>query len=850
MPKGTPYKLEVAPTIPPRLARLAELADNLWYSWDRATRSLFARLHPALWDLVGHSPKALLRRVDEARLERAAADPAFLALYNRVLSAYDSYHGELAQRGARDGLAADDLIAYFCAEFGFHESLPIYSGGLGILAGDHCKAASDLRLPFAGVGLLYRQGYFHQSIDRDGNQQATDVDSDFDMLPVAAARGPDGAELQVAVELPGRKVALKVWQARIGHVRLVLLDTDVPPNSERDRAIAHRLYGGDRHTRIEQEIVLGIGGVRALAALNIAPTVWHINEGHAAFLVLERIRGAMRQGLDLRSALEAVAVNTVFTTHTAVPAGHDQFADSMIGEYFEPWCRELGIPVADLCALGRTDGSGEFNMTALAVRGSRHQNGVSRIHGEVSSKILAGFWPQIDAGENPVDQVVNGVHVPTYLAPEWADLFERFLDLDWVSRTGDPECWRRLDAIPDQLFWSMHQLLKSRMLHLVRYRIRAQHARNQASEAHLDRLLRFADPADPNVLTIGFGRRFATYKRALLLFEDLDWLREILADAQRPVLFLYAGKAHPADQPGQDLIRQLSQLSRGAEFEGKVLLVEGYDLRLARRLVSGVDVWLNNPIYPLEASGTSGMKAGLNGVLNLSVLDGWWGEGYTGDNGWAIKPASQLTDQHGRNREEARTLYEILQDQVIPAYYNRGSMGYSPQWIRMAKRSIATILPRFNAARMVNDYLDKFYLPAARQRPLYLDDSFAGAKRIAAWKARVREAWPGVAIRRLRSSGERIRFGESLVIEAGVRLNGLEAADVAVELVLELTEGEIRATGPHHRFRADGAPAEGEQRYVLELKPELCGLLDYRIRAYPAHELLTHPLELGLMVWA
>jgi starch phosphorylase len=851
MQKGTSYNLEVNPNIPPRLGRLSELADDLWYSWDRATRSLFARLHPALWESVGHSPKALLSRVDEKHLLRAASDQAFLALYNRVLSAYDSYRGEPAHLGVRDQLASNDLIAYFCAEFGFHESLPIYSGGLGILAGDHCKAASDLRLPFIGVGLLYRQGYFHQTVDPEGVQHATYFDSDFDSLPVTPVRLADGAELHITVEMPRRKVEVKVWEVRIGHVRLYLLDTDVPPNNEHDRAIAHRLYGGDRKTRIEQEIVLGIGGVRVLSALGIAPTVWHINEGHAAFLLLERIRGVMRQGLDFDSALEAVAVNTVFTTHTAVPAGHDHFAEAMMNEYFESWCTELGITEAALCALGRTAGSGDFNMTALAVRGSRHQNGVSRTHGEVSSRILGELWPQVSAEDNPVDYVVNGVHVPSILSPEWADIFERFLGFDWSSRTDDAACWKRLEEIPDHMFWSMHQFLKSQMLHLVRYRISTQHARNQGSQAHLDRLLRYADPADPNVLTVGFGRRFATYKRATLLFNNLGWLREIVSDAKRPVLFIFSGKAHPADQPGQELIRAVTQVARSPEFESKVLFVEGYDLRLARRLVSGVDVWLNNPIYPLEASGTSGMKAGMNGALNLSVLDGWWDQGYTGDNGWAIKPSSQFIDQDARNREEAQTLYEILQDQVIPAYYDRGAMGFSPHWIRMAKRSIATILPRFSAARMVNEYLIKFYLPAARQGRRYAEDAFGGAKRVAAWKGRVRQAWPGVSIRRLDVSIEHIRFGESLVIEVGVRLNGLDPADVAVELLLERPEGESgRRALLHHLFAARGTPADGEQHYTLELRPELCGMLGYRIRAYPTHPLLTHPFELGLMVWA
>jgi starch phosphorylase len=851
MQPGTAFSLEVNPRIPPRLSRLEELANDLWYSWDiMPTRALFSRLDPLLWNAVGHSPRALLKRIDERRLIEAAEDTVFFDNYNRVLSAYDSYRGGPARRDAAGlALAQSDLVAYFCFEFGFHESLPIYSGGLGILAGDHCKAASDLRLPFVGVGLLYRQGYFFQTIDSRGNQHAEYVDSEFDDLPLLRVQRDNGTVLKIAVELPGRQVVARVWKVRAGCVDLYLLDTDIEENSAHDRNIAHQLYGGDRSTRIEQEIVLGVGGARALAALGLKPTVWHINEGHAAFLILERLRNLMQQGLDFASALEAVAVNTVFTTHTAVPAGHDYFSTQMLLNYFQDWCRELGIPGEQLLALGMGSGASEFNMTALAVRGSRFHNGVSKIHGDVSAQMLRNLWPQIPPRENPITSITNGVHVPTFLSPEWVDVFDRFLGYGWSQRLDDQSCWDQISEVPDHVFWSTRQHLKSQLLHLVHYRLREQHERNQESEAHLDRLLRLADPANPNVLTIGFGRRFATYKRATLLFEDLEWLRQIVSDAQRPVLFLFAGKAHPADVPGQDLIRRVMQVAQLPEFSGTIILIEGYDLRLARRMVSGVDVWLNNPVYPLEASGTSGMKAGINGVVNLSVLDGWWGEGYDGSNGWAIKPASPGLDDASRNRDEARTLYEILQDQVIPLYYNRSSAGYSPEWVKLAKRSIASLMPRFNSSRMVGEYVAKSYLPAARQGRRYAENQFEAARSVAAWKARARAAWPGVTIRRLNTPKKRIHFGDAVYIETAVKLNGLGPEDVVVELLVSRDGASGKVEPVQHQFVSQGVDATGEHRFSLNLVPELCGKMEYRVRMYPRHELLTHPFELGLMIW-
>ncbi len=850
MKPGTAYTIEVNPRIPERLSRLKELAENLWYGWDHGSRTLFARLHPGLWGAVGNSPKAFLKRVDEERLTEAAGDHIFLGNYNRVLSAFDTYMSEPLHRDVALPFEKGDLIAYFCAEFGFHESFPIYSGGLGILAGDHCKAASDLRLPFVAVGLLYRQGYFSQRIDNDGHQIATYADSDFDDLPIRPAMDKDGAEVHFEIDFPGRKVVVKVWEAMIGHVRMLLLDTDLPDNNQDDRYITHQLYGGDKQMRIQQEIVLGVGGVRALAALGVQPTAYHINEGHAAFLVLERIRQKVKHsGLSFHASLEAVAASTIFTTHTPVPAGHDHFPENMVWEYFGRCCEDLGMKREHFLKLGGTGEGQDFNMTKLALNGSRHHNGVSRIHGGVSSEILADMWPQVAPHESPMDYITNGVHVTTFLAHEWQDLFDNKLGYEWRRRLSDIDFWRKLENIPDHHFWSVHQALKAQMLHTVRHRITEQHLRNHGSEAHLERMLKFANPLDPNVLVIGFARRFATYKRATLLFENMDWLRQIINDADRPVLFIFAGKAHPADKPGQELIKRIHEISRWPEFEGKLLMVEGYDLSLARRLVAGCDVWLNNPIYPLEASGTSGMKAAMNGCLNLSVTDGWWDEGYDGANGWAIKPAPTYYDDARRNREDSQTLYELLQDQVIPMYYRRAELGFSPEWVRMAKRSIATLLPEFNSIRMVRQYVDKFYGPASRQWARYSANNFAAARSLSDWKERVRLAWGGVSLRRLDEPVRRITYSASVSMRVAVKMDGLSPDDVRVELLV----GRASRQGQDKELKAlpfASAGVEGNEiLFDLEMTPENCGRLIYRIRVYPHNELLTHPFEMGLMIW-
>jgi len=702
-------------------------------------------------------------------------------------------------------------------------------------------------LPFVAVGLLYRQGYFQQAIDGEGWQHAAYADNDFSDLPISEVL-KDGKPLEVSVEFGEHDVHVKVWRAQVGRVTLYLLDTDLESNKPEDRATAHRLYGGDRNTRIQQEIVLGMGGARALAALGIEPTAWHINEGHAAFLILERVRMLVKKGMDFPAALEAVAANTVFTTHTAVAAGHDHFAPEKVDRYFHRYYQDLPIDRNEFMALGRTPKSQDFNMTALAARGSRFINGVSRIHGDVSALILADLWPEVPEHENPVQYVTNGVHVPSFLAPEWADTFDRFIGSGWNRRIDDPAVLEPIMDMPDHLFWSIRQHLKARMLTLVGQRVRAQSARNQGSEAHMDRVLRLADPANPNVLTIGFARRFATYKRATLLFDDLEWLKEIVKGAGKPVVFIFAGKAHPADEPGKEMIRRVYEVMSMPEFEGHVLFVEGYDLRLARRLVSGVDVWLNNPIFPLEASGTSGMKAGFNGVINLSVLDGWWGEGYRGDNGWAIKPASESLAESRRNGEESRSLYEILQDRVVPLYYDRGPLGFSADWVTMAKRSMITLLPRYNSQRMVGEYLARFYKAASRRGQELAAGNHQAARDLAAWKRKVRGAWSHVQVRALGRPQRISSYGDKIRFEAAVKLDRLAPEDVEVELLMG---SPLMAKLPNAAYILKPAGREGdEQKYALELAPELCGKLEYRIRAYPRHASLAHPFEMGLMKWA
>jgi len=847
---GTEFTLEVQPRIPPVLARLEELANDLFYSWERQVRGLFYRLDPDLWERCGHSPRVFLRRIAQEILDEAIEDRMFMEDYRQVLAAYDAYREE----GMRSAVApylepGRDLIAYFCAEFGFSESFPIYSGGLGILAGDHCKAASDLAIPFVAVGLLYRQGYFTQTIDNHGNQIAHYAPTHFDDIPVSPARDADGKPIMVSVAFPGRTVHARVWQARAGHITLYLLDTDVGENSNEDRRITYQLYGGDNHTRIQQELILGIGGVRALRALGLRPNIWHINEGHSAFQVLERCRERIQDGLDFDAALELTACKTIFTTHTPVAAGHDIFDEGLIGEYFGDFCKELGIGLDDFKRLGSAPGNvGGFNMTALALRGSRFHNGVSRIHGSVASRMEGYVWPEIPHEENPIGYVTNGVHAQTFLAREWTNLFDmRFRE--WRNELLNEEYWNCIDDIPDHRYWSLHQSLKSELLEDVHRRMLQQHRRNGCSEALIARLTRIVAQTDADILVMGFARRFATYKRATLLFSDPERLARLLNDPERPMLLIFAGKAHPNDMPGQHLLQVIHEYSMQPEFIGKIILLEGYDLALARKMVTGVDVWLNTPEYPMEASGTSGQKAGMNGVINLSVLDGWWGEGYNGDNGWAIAPHGPQFDAAYRNHEEANDLLDILEREVCPLYYSRDGHGYSEGWVRLSKNSMKSVLPRFNSQRMVMDYIRNLYHPAREQGKRLSVDGGTPARVLANWKKKVHQHWPRVRAQRVDTPVERVCHGDTITIQVDVELGELKADDVKVECLF----GEHEVNGNFEvfaRYELEAGEAEGDAiRFQLTITLQHPGLQSYKLRIYPYHPLLSHPLETGYMLW-
>jgi starch phosphorylase len=849
---GTRFTLEVQPRIPDSLKRLEQLANDLFYSWDRQVRRLFTRLDKDLWGTSGHNPKTFLRRISQQRLEEAAEDRVFMEDFQRVLSAYDTYLEQGTHPDVQEYLDPDeDLIAYFCAEFGFHESLPIYSGGLGILAGDHCKAASDLGIPFVAIGILYRQGYFTQTIDEHGNQVAHYTPTDFQQLPLQQVTEDSGKPLVVDVDIQGRKVFLHVWKARAGHITLYLLDSDLEENQDHDRVITHQLYGGDKSTRIQQEIVLGIGGVRTLRALGISPTVWHINEGHSAFQILERCRECVTKGHDFATALEVVAAGTVFTTHTPVAAGHDIFDHDLISGYFRDYIKELGIDMQRFLELGSTPGNpGSFNQTALALRGSRFHNGVSRIHGGVASKMEGYIWPQVPHEENPIKYVTNGVHLPTFLAREWSNLYDMRFGRAWRDELLNAEYWERIDEVPDHSYWSLRQSLKAELTDNVLQRALLQYRRNGCSEALMERLTRNLVRDESDILTIGFARRFATYKRATLLFSDPERLKRMLNDPDRPVLIIFAGKAHPHDVPGQELIRTIHQYTFDPDFIGKIIMIEGYDLALARKLVTGVDVWLNTPEYPLEASGTSGQKASMNGVINLSVLDGWWAEGYQGDNGWAIAPHEPHFEIGYRNHEESSELLDLLEHEVIPLYYDKNSQGYSEGWVKISKASMKSAIPNFNAQRMVRDYIRNHYSPASRQSRAFAADDYREARELAAWKDKIRRHWHEVSLQRIDDSSDAILAGENLTIRVAARLGGLAQDDVIMECIVgtENAHGEFTVCETV-RFAAAGKNAGGESIFELDLEPPLSGLQFYKLRMYPSNPGLSHPFETGRIIW-
>jgi starch phosphorylase len=845
-------QVEVRPVLAPDIARLGELAYNLWWSWNPTATSLYQSIDPQLWETANHNPVRLLHGASQRDLDRAANDAAFLAAYNEVMAAFDAYMNAPAEAtwfGRTYPEAGAQLIAYFSAEFGLHESLPIYSGGLGILAGDHCKTASDLGLPFVGVGFLYPQGYFQQHVDAGGRQEATYEKLDFSVVPATPALDPDGKQVLVSVDLPGRRVYAKVWRIQVGRIPVYLMDTDVDQNAAGDRELSARLYGGDQQIRISQEVVLGIGGVRAVRALGLRPTVWHLNEGHAAFLQLERIRELVQEEhLSTSAAMWAAKADAVFTTHTPVSAGNDAFPFELLDQFFGDYWNQLEMDRQSFLNLGSFDlpwGS-RFSMTVLALRTTGKANGVSRLHGEVSRRIWQGVWPEVPEPEVPIGHVTNGVHTETWLHPGLTRLLDKHLDAGWRDRIDDPETWRAVARIPDAALWQQHNEAKEEMLALVRERRVRQLVRQGASAAEVSAAECLLDP---RALTIGFARRFATYKRATLIFRDQERLKRILNDPNQPVQIIFSGKAHPADDPGKAFIQTISELSRQPGFAGRIVFVEDYDANLARHLVSGADIWLNNPRRPMEASGTSGQKAGLNGIPNFSVLDGWWREGYDGQNGWTIGVDADGSSEPAQDEVDALSLYATLENCIIPLYYRRDQAGLPSGWLAMMRSSTASIGPGFSTHRMLKEYVGGYYMPSSALGVRLSAKGYAEANALARWEARVRSGWSPSALTASGPQAGQIRVGEAVTVRAVLRSKSLPPGDLAVELVYGQAAGDnLRSAGSAPMTLAGGM--DGEYRYEVAFGFPESGAIAYGVRVRPDHAYIPNPFALFLVKWA
>lgn len=839
-------RITVLPRVPEPLAGLERLAHNLAWTWDPEVRELYRDIDRDLWERVGHNPLALLRDVDQRRLDARAHDAAYLERLAEGVARLDAHLADPGWYGREVGNG--DRYAYFCAEYGWHESTALYSGGLGILAGDHTKAASELGVPLVAVGLWYPEGYFHQRVAADGRQEAVYERSSPEEQPLELVVGDDGTPVRVRLRVFGRDVVVGAWRAWVGRVPVHLLDVDLTDNHPDDRGLLARLYGGDQRTRIAQEMILGIGGVRMLRALDIAPTSWHMNEGHSAFMALERCRELVADGVPFEAARELVAASTVFTVHTPVAAGNDAFPFDLVTQAFAGDWNALGLRQHDFLELGRADhGWGPvFSMPALALRFTTGRNGVAQLHGDTSRRMWSDLWPEVPIEEVPIGHVTNGVHAATWVAAQVRDLVAKNLPADWRGRIDDVDMWDGVAGLDPAELWAVRQDIKDQSVRFLRRRVARQLSRQEASPTAM------ADVGglfDAGVLTIGFARRFATYKRATLVLRDLERLHGILSDPERPVQLVFAGKAHPADHPGQELVRQIHTLSTDPRFHGRIVFLEDYDMAVGRALTRGVDVWLNNPRRPLEASGTSGQKAAMNGVLNLSILDGWWPEGFDGLNGWAIGADRHFDDEARGDEADADRLYDLLEREVVPLYYERDERGVPVAWMRRAARAIATVTPRFNAQRMVKDYVRQYYAPASRRGRAFAADDGALAADLAAWRKRVSEHWSTVHFQGHPLAGGVRRVGDHLEVEAVFNPRGLRGTAIAVELVYGLERDGLE-TGLHVvPMERVETFADGGERYLARFAPEVSGKLVYGVRAYPTHPGLANPFDALAVRW-
>jgi len=844
--------LDVKPRIPEALQSLRDLSENLWFVWNYEAASLFSRINPDLWEETRGNPVAFLGRLTRSELSGLTLDDGFMAHLERVKQDFDRYMSEKPDPAIFGNRGEPFLVAYFTAECGVADCLPIYSGGLGILAGDHLKSASDLNLPLIGISLAYQKGYFRQYLIQDGWQMESYPINQFAAMPMSLVRDEEGKPIKIAIALKGEEIKVQAWRVHIGRTPLFLLDTSVPENTEWARNITSQLYGGDREMRILQEILLGIGGVRMLKAMGIEPSVYHMNEGHSAFAAFERIcQLRTERGLSFNEAVELVRITSVFTTHTPVPAGIDTFDPDLVRTYFDAFARSMGISIDVLLGFGRQDPRNReeaFSMAVLALRLSNWNNGVSRLHARVSRKMWQKIWPKTPEVDLPIVHITNGVHIPSYISKGMGENYDRYLGPRWIEDPDNVKVWERVDKIPDTELWRTHERGRERLVAFTRRRLREQLSRRGAS----NRDLAMADDVlNTETLTIGFARRFAPYKRAHLILRDVARLERILTNKERPAQIIFTGKAHPQDTPGKELIKYLVEISNKESLRRHMVFLEDYDLDIARTMVQGVDVWLNTPRRPHEACGTSGMKAVANGALHLSVLDGWWDEGYEREIGWAIGNGEEYEDQEFQDDVESRALYDILEKDIIPIFYERGPDGLPRQWVAMMKASMHKLCPAFNTHRMVSEYWDRFYLLAAERGSQLMDKEWEGLKQLAKWRERLMYSWSKVAIQEIRMKEiSEIEAGASYPVEALIFLGELAPEDVMVEAYAGRLDPSDRFTD---RFTRTMSPVEpmGDHlyRYACEITFEDAGHFGLNVRVTPNHPNPESRHAMGLVIW-
>ena len=835
----------VKSSMPEALQKLDELAHNIWWVWNEDGKALFKDINPDMWTEVRHNPIIMLQRLGYDKLEELSKDAAFLGKMNAIYDKFRKYI-DVKPDSKRPS------VAYFCMEYGLTHVLKIYSGGLGVLAGDYMKEASDSNVDMVGVGFLYRHGYFTQTLSMDGQQIANYEPLDFNTLPIERVYDSNGQPMTVAVPYINYTVYAAIWKVNVGRVPLYLMDTDIDMNSEYDRPITSQLYGGDWENRLKQEILLGIGGMLTLEALGIKKDIYHCNEGHAALCNLYRLTQYVKQGLTFNQAMEVVRASSLYTVHTPVPAGHDYFDEGLFGKYMSGYAQQLGISWGELMDMGRTnpgDPGERFCMSTFACNTCQEVNGVSWLHGEVSKKMFAGIWKGYYPEESHVGYVTNGVHMPTWAAKEWQDLYAKYFDKKFLSDQSNASIWEEIYKVPDKVIWDLHYDLKKQLIEFIRKTFRETWLKNQGDPSLIVSLL---EKINPNALTIGFGRRFATYKRAHLLFTDLDRLAKIVNNPKYPVQFLFTGKAHPHDGAGQGLIKKIIDISRRPEFIGKIIFLENYDMHVARRLVSGVDIWLNTPTRPLEASGTSGEKALMNGVVNLSVLDGWWYEGYREGAGWALTDKRTYQNQGYQDQLDAATIYSLLENEIVPLYYNKNAEGISEGWVETMKNSIAQIAPHYTMKRQLDDYFSKFYNKMAERSRSLVANDYAKAKEIAAWKETVAQRWDSLEVVSSNKTESVMQglfeTGKSYEMEYVIDEKGLEDA-VGVEMVVMGYD----ADGSEKLLKVVPLELVGREgnlyRFHGKIKNDFPGTFKVAYRMYPKNADLPHRQDFCYVKW-